>query len=55
MAFVIFGSLYPVPPWPYNVLPYLFAAFLACGAVWYAIVATRTPNALLAIEHDLEL
>jgi amino acid transporter len=55
MAFVIFGSLYPVPPWPYNVLPYLFAAFLACGAVWYAVVAARTPNALLAIEHDLEL
>src|SRR6185312_8418190 len=28
MAFVIFGSLYPVPAWPYNLLPYLFAAFL---------------------------
>ena len=55
MAFVIFGSLYPVPAWPYNLLPYLFAAFLACGAVWYAIVATRTPSALLAIERDLEL
>jgi amino acid transporter len=54
-AFVIFGSLYPVPAWPYNLLPYLFVAYLASGAVWYAIVAARSPSALLAIQSDLEL
>jgi amino acid transporter len=43
------------PAYPYNLLPYLFASFLACGAAWYAIVAARTPNALLAIQRDLEL
>jgi amino acid transporter len=55
MAFVIFGSLYPIPAWPYNLLPYLFVAYLVGGAIWYAILAARTPNALLAIGRDLEL
>jgi amino acid transporter len=55
MAFVIFGSLYPVPAYPYNLLPYLFVAWLLSGAVWYGVLAARSPDALLAIQHDLEL
>jgi amino acid transporter len=55
MAFVIFGSLYPVPEYPYNLLPYLFVAYLLSGAAWYAILAARSPSALLAIQNDLEL
>lgn len=55
MAFVIFGSLYPVPDYPYNVVPYLFAAYLLAGILWYGILAGRSPHALTALSQDLEL
>ena len=54
MLFVFFGSLYPVPDYPYNLLPYLFAAYLAFGAVWYASRAGRAKTALLSMDHDPE-
>jgi amino acid transporter len=54
MIFVIFGSLYPVPDFPYSLLPYLFAAYLLLGALWYGILAGRAPNTLIALHNDLE-
>ena len=35
MALVLEGTLYPVPEWPKNYLPYLFLAYLACGVGWH--------------------
>ena len=55
MGFVIFGSLFPVPDYPYNLLPYLFAGYLVAGALCYGILASRAPHALLAMQHDLEM
>ena len=55
MAFVIFGSLYPAPPYPYNLVPYLFAIDIGAGAVWFGFLKWRRPSLLAAIEHDLEL
>src|SRR5205823_5597759 len=54
MIFVIGASLYPVPAYPYNLLPYIFAAYLAFGAVWYSTRASRAQSALLSMDHDLE-
>jgi amino acid transporter len=54
MAFVIIGSLVPVPSFPYSLLPYVFLAYLALGCVWYGIVSVRFPHALNGIELDLE-
>jgi hypothetical protein len=54
MAFVIFGSVYPVPDFPYSILPYLFAAYLLLGALWYGILAGRGSKALIALHEDLE-
>jgi amino acid transporter len=54
MAFVIFGSLYPAPPYPLNLLPYLFAAYMLIGLVWFGYLRLRTPDALTAMEHDME-
>ena len=54
MIFVIFGSLYPVPPWPYNIIPYLFAGYLLLGAVWFTLLRRLDPSALASIEHDME-
>ncbi|MBV8772468.1 MAG: APC family permease [Deltaproteobacteria bacterium] len=54
MAFVIIGSLVPVPPYPMSMLPYLFCAYLTIGFVWYGILAVRFPHALSGIELNLE-
>jgi len=54
MAFVMIGSLVPVPSYPTSLLPYLFSAYLTLGVVWYGIVSVRFPHALGRIELDLE-
>jgi amino acid transporter len=41
MAVVLAGTLYPVPEWPKNYLPYLFLAYLACGVGWHWFSAAR--------------
>jgi len=54
MLVVIFGSLYPVPAFPYNLLPYLFLGYLLVGGIWFAILKSTSPATLVAIQHDLE-
>jgi amino acid transporter len=54
MAGVILGTLYPVPAWPYNVVPYVFAGYMLIGAAWFGSLAVRRPAVLRMIEHDLE-
>jgi amino acid transporter len=54
MTFVIFGSVYPVPPWPQNLLPYLFLAYLMVGAAWSFRLARQNPDLLNAISSDKE-
>ncbi|MFP3247812.1 MAG: APC family permease [Paraburkholderia sp.] len=49
-----FGSVYPVPAWPYNFLPYLFVAYMVFGFGWLAMLKKRAPQVLDKIEHDLE-
>jgi len=54
MLFVIGGSLYPVPAWPYNILPFLFFGYLLAGALWFARLRARAPDILASIQHDME-
>ena len=54
MVMALAGSLYPVPAYPLNLLPYLFALYMCIGAVWFFTLKTKAPSALLHIEHDLE-
>ena len=55
MGFVIFGSIYPVPPAPYNLIPYMFLGYLLVGALWYSILRGNAPTALAGMQHDLEI
>jgi amino acid transporter len=55
VAFVMVGSLYPAPDYPYNLVPYLFGLYMAVGAVWFASLKMRRPGVLVALEHDLEM
>lgn len=34
MLLAMAGTLYPVPPSPYNVLPYIYLVYLAAGLLW---------------------
>jgi amino acid transporter len=54
MSFVVFGSVYPVPEYPYNILPYLFFAYMAVGGVWFAVLKVKSPQTLTSIQHDME-
>jgi amino acid transporter len=54
MLFVIFGSVYPVPAYPYNVLPYAFFAYMVGGALWFTILKAKSPQTLASIQHDME-
>jgi len=53
MAIALAGNLYPVPPAPYNWLPYLFLAYLGTGVLWYYILRISAPEVVLNIQHDL--
>jgi amino acid transporter len=55
MAASVIGSLYPVPAWPMNVLPYIFLAYMVVGAIYFFILKARAPQTLLGIEKDMEV
>ncbi|MDB6085314.1 MAG: Amino acid/polyamine/organocation transporter, superfamily, partial [Gammaproteobacteria bacterium] len=54
MLFVIVGSVYPVPEFPYNILPYIFFAYLFAGGVWFGMLKAKSPQTLASIQHDME-
>lgn len=54
MLFVIVGSVYPVPEYPYNVLPYLFFGYMLVGLIWFARLHTTSPHVLASIQYDME-
>jgi amino acid transporter len=54
MLFVVFGSVYPIPEYPYNILPYLFFAYMAVGAIWFTVLKAKSPQTLASIQHDME-
>jgi amino acid transporter len=54
MVFVIIGSVYPAPEYPYDVLPYAFFGYLAVGAAWFARLKVKSPQTLASIQHDME-
>jgi amino acid transporter len=54
MAFVIVGSVYPVPTYPYDLLPYGFFAYMAAGSAWFALLKAKSPEILASIQHDME-
>jgi amino acid transporter len=48
------GSFYPVPPFPVNIFPYIFAAYIAVGVGWLLILGRRRRGILGEIEADLD-
>ena len=48
------GSFYPVPPYPTDIFPYIFAAYMAVGGAWLFVVSRRQRGILAGIEAELE-
>jgi amino acid transporter len=44
---VLFVTVYPVPEWPYSLVPYLFVAALLAGFGYMQWLKARNPGALL--------
>lgn len=54
MAFVLAGSVYPVPPWPQRLLPYLFVVYAVLGLAWFGRVLRRNPAIAPRLLKNLE-
>jgi amino acid transporter len=48
------GSFYPRPPFPIDVFPYIFVAYMAVGGSWLFYVSRRRRGILAEIEADLD-
>jgi amino acid transporter len=44
LLYVFYKNVIPVPPSPYNLLPWVFLGALLLGLVWYLTVRVRTPE-----------
>jgi len=44
MGAALLGNLYPVPPAPYSLLPYLYVALLLAGFAWSTMWSARLPS-----------
>ncbi|MGO9487439.1 MAG: APC family permease [Solirubrobacteraceae bacterium] len=48
------GSFYPAPPYPVNLFPYIFLAFMLIGGARLYQMHRAQPQALAGIQRDLE-
>ena len=46
LLYVFFKNVWPVPPSPYNLFPWIFLAVLVVGMAWYFAVRVRNPEVL---------
>ena len=52
MPFV--ASLYPIPPYPQNLMIYIFAALILTGMGWFLLLRIRRPGIVTEIETHLD-
>jgi len=50
----LIGSFVPVPPYPVDIFPYIFLAYMVAGSAWLYAANRRRPGVLTGIEADLE-
>jgi amino acid transporter len=49
LLYVFFKNVWPVPPSPYNLLPWIFLGVLIAGLAWYFSVRARNPEVLAEV------
>ncbi|HLN42000.1 MAG TPA: hypothetical protein VK215_06085, partial [Acidimicrobiales bacterium] len=50
----LIGSFYPVPPFPVDIFPYIFLAYMLVGSGWLFMLSRRNRAIFAEIEMDLE-
>ncbi len=55
MVLALVGSLFPVPDYPYDLLPYGFLIYMIVGAAWFLLLKARRPAVLTAMSAELEV
>ncbi len=51
----VVASFFPIPPFPYNLLPYGFLVYLAIGALLSSNLHRRSPQTIQDMERDFEV
>jgi amino acid transporter len=54
MVIAFMGNVYPVPPPPYNYLPYVYLGLLLTGFIWSILLNARASAFAKKIEVDLD-
>ncbi|AKS35932.1 APC family permease [Mycolicibacterium goodii] len=55
MAYVFYANVYPVPPFPLNIIPWLFIATIVVALAWYGTLRRRSPQVISRIgTSDVE-
>jgi amino acid transporter len=54
LAVPTIGSFYPVPPFPVDIFPYIFLAWMVIGGSWLFTLNRRHSHIFAEIETDLE-
>lgn len=54
MLLPIYGQVYPLPAWPYRLVPYLIVTWVVAGAVYFAVLRRRRPQFLDAMGRVWE-
>lgn len=44
IIYVVYKNLVPIPPSPYNILPYIYLGLLLIGVVWFLALRWRAPE-----------
>ena len=44
IIYVVYKNLVPIPPSPYNVLPYIYLGLLVIGILWYLVIRFSAPE-----------
>ncbi len=52
LGLAILGNIYPVPPAPYNLLPYIFLGLWLAGVAWIAYLHKVSPHVVEDIRQD---
>jgi amino acid transporter len=54
MLLPIYGQLWPIPPWPYRIVPYLIVAWTIAGIVYFGYIRRRKTEMLDAMGRVWE-
>jgi amino acid transporter len=54
MLLPIYGQLWPIPPWPYNLVPYFIVAWAISGVIYFFYIRSKRPNLIDAMGHVWE-